>query len=68
MDSLKSYLDRSVSFVQEAWTELGKVHFPTPRETAQATFVVVILTLVMAMWLGLADFGTTRIVRWLLRS
>ena len=63
MDSLKSYLDRSVSFVQEAWTELTKVHFPTPQETAQATFVVVILTLVMAMWLGLADFAATRIVR-----
>ena len=66
MDSLKSYLDRSVSFVQEAWIELTKVHFPTPRETAQATFVVVILTLVMAMWLGLADFAATRIVRQLL--
>src|ERR1700690_3435137 len=38
MDSLKSYLERSVSFVQESWTELAKVHFPTPRETAQATF------------------------------
>ena len=66
MDSLKSYLDRSVSFVQEAWTEFVKVHFPSPRETAQATLIVVILTLVMAMWLGLADFASTRIVRQLL--
>ena len=68
MDSLKSYLDRSVSFVQEAWTELGESPLSHAQETAQATFVVVILTLVMAMWLGLADFGATRIVRWLLRS
>ena len=66
MDSIKGYLDRSVSFVQDAWMELAKVHFPSPRETAQATFVVVILTLVMAMWLGLADFAATRIVRQLL--
>jgi len=66
MGSIKGYLDRSVSFVQEAWTELAKVHFPSPRETAQATLVVVILTLVMAMWLGLADFAATRIVRQLL--
>ena len=63
---MKSYLDQAVSFVQEAWTELAKVHFPSPRETAQATLVVVILTLVMAMWLGLADFAATRIVRQLL--
>ncbi len=66
MDSLKSYLDRAGSFVQEAWTELLKVHFPSPRETAQATFVVVVLALVMALWLGLADFAATRIVRGLL--
>jgi preprotein translocase subunit SecE len=66
MDSLKSYLAQAVSFVQEAWTELLKVHFPSPRETAQATLVVVILTLVMAVWLGLADFAATRVVRSLL--
>ena len=66
MDSLKSYFDQAVSFVQEAWTELLKVHFPSPRETAQATFVVVVLALVMALWLGLADFAATRIVRGLL--
>ena len=66
MDSLKSYLDQSVRFLQEAWTEFTKVHFPSTRETAQATLIVVILTLVMAMWLGLADFASTRIVRQLL--
>lgn len=66
MDSLKSYLDKGVSFVQESWTELGKVHFPSPRETMQATLVVVVLALVMALWLGLVDMGATRIVRTLL--
>lgn len=66
MDSLKSYLDQGVSFVQEAWTELSKVHFPSPRETMQATLVVVVLALVMALWLGLVDMGATRIVRTLL--
>jgi preprotein translocase subunit SecE len=66
MDSLKSYLDKGVSFVQESWTELSKVHFPSPRETMQATLVVVVLALVMALWLGLVDMGATRIVRTLL--
>jgi preprotein translocase SecE subunit len=66
MGKLKSYLDQAVSFVREAWTELLKVHFPSPSETAQATFVVVALTLVMALWLGMADFVATRIVRGLL--
>jgi preprotein translocase subunit SecE len=66
MDSLKSYLDQGVSFVQESWTELSKVHFPSPRETMQATLVVVVLAVVMALWLGLVDMGATRIVRTLL--
>ncbi|HEY6395307.1 MAG TPA: preprotein translocase subunit SecE [Candidatus Binataceae bacterium] len=63
MDNLKSYLDKGVSFVQEAWTELSKVHYPSPKETLQATIVVVALTFVMALWLGLIDLGATRIVR-----
>jgi preprotein translocase subunit SecE len=66
MDSLKSYLDQGISFVQESWTELSKVHFPSPRETMQATLVVVVLALVMALWLGLVDMGATRVVRTLL--
>jgi preprotein translocase subunit SecE len=66
MVSLKSYLDQGVSFVQEAWTELSKVHYPSPKETMQATIVVVALTFVMALWLGLIDMGATRVVRYLL--
>jgi preprotein translocase subunit SecE len=66
MDSLKSYLDKGVSFVQESWTELSKVHFPSPRETMQATLVVVVLALVMALWLGVVDMVATRVVRTLL--
>jgi preprotein translocase subunit SecE len=66
MDSLKSYLNRGVSFVQEAWNELSKVHYPSPKETMQATIVVVALAFVMALWLGLVDLAATRIVRTLL--
>ncbi len=65
-DILKNYLDKGVSFVQEAWTELSKVHYPSPKETLQATVVVVALTFVMALWLGLIDSGATRVVRQLL--
>ena len=66
MDKLKSYLNQGVSFVQEAWNELSKVHYPSPKETMQATIVVVALSFVMALWLGLIDLGATRIVRALL--
>ena len=66
MDKLKSYLDQGVNFLQEAWNELSKVHYPSPKETMQATIVVVALSFVMALWLGLIDLSATRIVRALL--
>ncbi|HUY20419.1 MAG TPA: preprotein translocase subunit SecE [Candidatus Binataceae bacterium] len=66
MAKLKNYLEQGVSFVKEAWTELAKVHYPSPKETLQATVVVVILTIVMAIWLGLIDLAATRVVRQLL--
>ncbi|HVN63698.1 MAG TPA: preprotein translocase subunit SecE [Candidatus Binataceae bacterium] len=66
MDSLKSYLEQGVNFVKEAWTELAKVHYPSPKETMQATVVVVGLAFLMALWLGVVDFFAVRGVRMLL--
>jgi preprotein translocase subunit SecE len=67
MNSLKSYFNEGVSFVREAWAELAKVHYPSPKETMQATIVVVGLTFVMALWLGVIDFFAVRGVQMLLR-
>ena len=67
MDSVKSYFNQGVSFVTEAWTKLAKVHYPSPKETMQATIVVVGLTFVMALWLGVIDFFAVRGVQMLLR-
>ena len=63
MDKLKDYFNQAVSFVREAWTELSKVHFSSPKETMQATAVVMVLALLMALWLGLIDMAATRVVR-----
>ena len=67
MNNLKTYIEQGTSFVQESWTELSKVHFPSPKETAQATAVVVALTLVMSIWLWMVDLGATWLVRSLVR-
>ncbi len=66
MDKIRGYYNQSVSFVKESWTELSKVHFQSPKDTLRATAVVVVVTLVMAVWLGVIDFFATRIVRQLL--
>jgi preprotein translocase subunit SecE len=67
MNNLKTYIEDGTSFVQESWAELVKVHFPSPKETAQATAVVVGLTLVMSVWLWMVDLGATWLVRSLIR-
>jgi preprotein translocase subunit SecE len=66
MDKLKSYLYQGVNFVKEAWVELSKVHYPSPKETMQATIVVIGLTFIMALWLGMVDYVAVRAVRQLL--
>ena len=48
---------RSVDFVQEAWQELKKVHWPTRQETQSATVVVVAVVIVMSIFLGVVDFA-----------
>ncbi len=66
MNKMKDYFNQSVSFVKEAWSELSKVHYPSSKDTLRATVVVVVVTLLMAGWLGVIDFFATRIVRQLL--
>ncbi len=48
---------RSIQFVKEAWQELQKVHWPTRKETYQATMVVLVVVAVSAVFLGLVDFA-----------
>ncbi len=63
MNKLRGYVDQSVSFVKESWTELAKVHFSSPKDTLRATAVVLVVTMLMAVWLGVIDFFAVRIVR-----
>jgi preprotein translocase SecE subunit len=63
MGKIKEYINQGVSFVKESWAELSKVHFSSPKDTLRATVVVVVVTLLMATWLGVIDFFATRIVR-----
>jgi preprotein translocase SecE subunit len=66
VNKIRDRLNQGISFVKESWTELSKVHFSSPRDTMRATAVVVIVTLLMAVWLGVIDFAAVRIVRQLL--
>ena len=58
---------RSVTFLQEVWAELKKVHWPTRKETYAATGVVLVIVGLIAVYLGGVDFVLSQLVQLLLR-
>jgi len=50
-------------FLREAKVELKKVKWPTRKELLASTVVVIVLTLLVAFYLGLVDFGLIKIIR-----
>ena len=60
---VRKYWNQSVQFVKEAWQELKKTSWPNRRETLGGTGVVLILVFLIAIFLGLVDFGLSRLVK-----
>lgn len=49
--------NRLSSYVLESKDELKKVAWPSRRDTVRNTIIVVVFSLVVAAFLGLADYG-----------
>lgn len=62
-DSSKKYFNRAFVFLKEAKMELKKVKWPTRKELITATSVVIVLTLIVAFYLGIIDFLLIKIIR-----
>jgi len=60
---MRETIPRATNFLNEVWSELRKVHWPTRKETYAATVVVVIVTLLVAVYLGLVDYAISLVVR-----
>jgi preprotein translocase subunit SecE len=43
--------------------ELKKVTWPTPKQTLASTSVVIIVVIIVSVFLGIVDFGLTKIVK-----
>ena len=52
----------SAQFLRDARTELRKVKWPTKKELIASTTMVVILVLIVALYLGIVDFGLMTII------
>ena len=67
MDKFKIYFEQAIQFFREVKVELQKVTFPTRQDTVGSTIVVLVLTVIMAVYLGFSDWALARIVRALLQ-
>ena len=61
--SVLKYISKVGQFLRESKIELKKVKWPTRKELLASTAVVIVLTLVVAFFLGIVDFGLIKIIR-----
>ncbi len=61
--NMRDTVPRAMNFLAEVWSELKKVHWPTRKETYAATIVVVVITLMVAVFLGVVDYAVSHVVR-----
>jgi preprotein translocase subunit SecE len=57
------YIRKLSQFLRDSKTELKKVKWPTRKELLASTAVVIVLTLFVAFYLGLVDFGLMKIIK-----
>lgn len=55
-------IDKAKQFYTEARQELRKVVWPTKQQTITSTWVVLAVTIVLAIFLGLADLVISKLV------
>ena len=65
--SILMYFSKAGQFLRESKMELKKVKWPTRKELFASTAVVVVLTLIIAFYLGLVDFGLIKIIKSIVR-
>ena len=66
MQKISAFYKNSIQFFREVKVELQKVTFPTRQETMGSTLVVLVLTVIIAAFLGFSDWALSRLVKMLL--
>jgi preprotein translocase subunit SecE len=63
MQKIQEAIRSALTFLQESWQELKKVHWPSRKETYAATVVVLVVVTVVVLFLAVVDYALTRLVR-----
>ena len=64
---IKGTIDKGLQFLREVKVELKKVVWPSRKQTIGSTIVVLILTMIIAVFLGMIDMGLSGIIRMVLK-
>jgi preprotein translocase subunit SecE len=62
LEAVKGPIARAGQFLEESWSELKRVHFPTRKETQAATLVVILSVAVVGLYLGLVDVVLSSVI------
>ncbi len=65
--AVPGYFEKAKVFLKESRMELKKVKWPTKKELLATTAVVIFLTLLMALYFGIVDFGLIKIIKAIVR-
>ena len=61
------YVDKAKQYFNEAKQELKKVTWPTKKQTIQATWVVILVTMALSIFLGFVDWGLGHLIGLILK-
>lgn len=60
-------VEKVKNFISEVKIETKKVNYPTKDELIGSTWVVVITVIIIAIFLGMIDFGLSKIIKMIVR-
>jgi preprotein translocase subunit SecE len=56
-------MSKIIQFLKEVKNEMSKVVWPSRRETVKMTVIVVVFSVVVALFLGAVDYGLTQVLK-----
>ncbi len=63
IDKIKVFWGKTKQFLASSLVELKKVVWPTPKQTLASTSVVIIVVIIISVFLGIVDFGLSKVVK-----
>ncbi len=63
---IRGHIGKALQFLREVRAELRKVTWPSRKQTAGSTLVVLILVMIISLFLGMVDFCLSGLIRMIL--